>query len=250
MAERSSKDPAVQVAPNSAPCSRRAMLLGTVGGLVALAAPALGRPQAARAANGDAVTVGNSFSGTAATTISRTGATFFTHYTIQGSSDGGTGVAGSSSTNLGVYGWSGSGTGVVGETTSGTGVVGESHGTSGVGVIGFADASSGPTYGVKGSVNSPSGVGGYFTAPAAGVALQANGRVKFSRSGKTLITAGHSKKTISLAGVTSSSLIFAVLRSNRSGRWVRAVVPATGSFTVYLNTSLGSNTYVVWFVLN
>lgn len=148
------------------------------------------------------------------------------------------------------YGWSTSGIGAVGETSSGTGVVGESHGTSGVGVIGSVDALSGSTFGVKGSVNSPSGVGGHFTAPTAGVALQAVGRVKFSRSGKTLITAGHVKKTISLAGVTSSSLVFAVLRTNRSGRWVRAVVPAAGAFTIYLNASLASNAYVVWFVLN
>jgi hypothetical protein len=74
--------------------------------------------------------------------------------------------------------------------------------------------------------------------------------VKFSRSGKTKITAGHNKKTIALPGVTSSSLVFAVLRSNRSGRWVRAVVPGAGLFTVYLNTDVGSDSYLVWFVLN
>ena len=99
MAGARTKDPA----PQGAPYSRRAMLLGTVGGLVALAAPNLGRPEAARAANGDAVTVGGSFSGTAATAISRTGATNFTHSTIHGTSDGGTGVGGSSSTSLGVW---------------------------------------------------------------------------------------------------------------------------------------------------
>jgi hypothetical protein len=41
-----------------------------------------------------------------------------------------------------------------------------------------------------------------------------------------------------------------VLRSNRSGRYVRAVVPTAGSFTIYLNTTVTSSTYVVWFVLN
>ena len=50
--------------------------------------------------------------------------------------------------------------------------------------------------------------------------------------------------------VTSASRIFAVLHSNRSGRYVRAVVPTTGSFTVYLNTTVTSATYVAWFVIN
>jgi hypothetical protein len=55
---------------------------------------------------------------------------------------------------------------------------------------------------------------------------------------------------VNLAGVSFSSLVFAVLRSNRSGRYVRAVVPTTGYFTIYLNTTVTSSTYVVWFVLN
>ena len=76
------------------------------------------------------------------------------------------------------------------------------------------------------------------------------GKALFSRSGRTTIAAGQSTKKINLTGVTWSSLVFAVLRSNRSGRYVRAVVPTTGSFTIYLNTSVTSSTYVVWFVVN
>jgi hypothetical protein len=41
-----------------------------------------------------------------------------------------------------------------------------------------------------------------------------------------------------------------VLHSNRASRYVRAVVPTTGSFTIYLNTSVTSATYVAWFVIN
>ena len=53
-----------------------------------------------------------------------------------------------------------------------------------------------------------------------------------------------------MAGVTSTSKVFAVLNSNRSGRYVRAVVPATGKFTIYLNTSVSSSTYVAYFVFD
>ena len=61
---------------------------------------------------------------------------------------------------------------------------------------------------------------------------------------------GASSKTISLAGVTSSSKVFGVLATNRGGRWIRAIVPASGKFTVYLNTTLISSAVVSWFVLD
>jgi hypothetical protein len=82
------------------------------------------------------------------------------------------------------------------------------------------------------------------------IALDVRGKALFSRSGRATISAGQSTKKINLTGVTWSSLVFAVLRSNRSGRYVRAVVPTTGSFTIYLNTTVTSSTYVVWFVVN
>jgi len=82
------------------------------------------------------------------------------------------------------------------------------------------------------------------------IALDVRGKALFSRSGRATIAAGQSTKKINVTGVTWSSLVFAVLRSNRSGRYVRAVVPTTGSFTIYLNTSVTSSTYVVWFVVN
>ena len=50
--------------------------------------------------------------------------------------------------------------------------------------------------------------------------------------------------------MTTSSKVFAVLATAESGRWVRAVVPAAGKFTVYLNTTLASRATVAWFVLD
>jgi hypothetical protein len=81
-------------------------------------------------------------------------------------------------------------------------------------------------------------------------ALDVRGKAKFSRSGRSTIGAGKSSLKVNLTGVSFSSLVFAVLRSNRTGRYVRAVVPTTGSFTIYLNSAVTSSTYVVWFVLN
>jgi hypothetical protein len=82
------------------------------------------------------------------------------------------------------------------------------------------------------------------------IALDVRGKALFSRSGRATFAAGQSTKKINVTGVTWSSLVFAVLRSNRSGRYVRAVVPTTGSFTIYLNSAVTSSTYVVWFVVN
>jgi hypothetical protein len=82
------------------------------------------------------------------------------------------------------------------------------------------------------------------------LALDVVGKVRFNRSGRTSVASGQSTKTIKLAGVTSSSRVFAVLHSNRSGRYVRAVVPTGGSFKIYLNATVSSSTYVAWFVLN
>ena len=55
---------------------------------------------------------------------------------------------------------------------------------------------------------------------------------------------------MTVAGVTASSMIMALMQTNRSSRWVRAVVPASGKFTIYLNASVSSTTYVAWFILN
>jgi len=81
-------------------------------------------------------------------------------------------------------------------------------------------------------------------------ALKVAGKVNFSRSGRKSMSSGHSTLTISLAGVTTSSKVFAVLATSESGRYVRAVVPASGSFKVYLNTTLTSSAVVAWFVLD
>ena len=51
------------------------------------------------------------------------------------------------------------------------------------------------------------------------------------------------------AWIPLSYFAFAVLNSSRSGIYVRAVVPAAGKITIYLNKAVSSSTYVSWLVL-
>lgn len=154
-------------------------------------------------------------------------------------------------TFTGVYGfsptWSAPGNGFA------QGVWGDSPdvgalGTGGVGVRGEG------FYGVVAAGGYGSGATGLLAWGGDGtgtdVALDVRGKFKFSRSGRTTIGTGRSSVKVTLKGTTSSSRVFAVLHSNRASRYVRAVVPTTGSFTIYLNTSVTSATYVAWFVIN
>jgi len=84
----------------------------------------------------------------------------------------------------------------------------------------------------------------------AGTALQVMGKVKFDRAYRVKILKGKSSAKVALAGVSASSQVFATLRSYRAGYYIAAVTPTTGSFTIYLNKALTSDTYVSYFVVN
>jgi hypothetical protein len=158
------------------PQSRRAILAAALGAGAATIASALGRPLPAAAANGDAVTVGGTFAGTATTQISNginsatvfEGISLLSGIGVAGTSSSGNGVQGVSSSSSsaavlgrslasksGVQGFSGKGladvppaavadTGVHGTASAdlGTGVLGIGASTStsnSVGVIGAGD---------------------------------------------------------------------------------------------------------------
>ncbi len=145
----------------------------------------------------------------------------------------GAGVWGDSE-DAGVYG---SGTfGVIGNGS--IGMIGEVNGSdNGIGVVGDGSGSAG-------------GIGVLAFADAGSTALHAEGKVHFSRSGRVAMSAGHSSKAVTLAGGTGGSKVFAVLATTEPGRFVRAVVPAAGKFTIYLNTTLATAAVVSWFVLD
>jgi hypothetical protein len=150
---------------------------------------------------------------------------------------------------------SGSTTGVYGEGDTGV------WGFGGWGVFGASDASGTGVYGFSGT-NVPAapahaGVFGYsdsgtgvYARAATGTALYVNGKANFSRSGKVAVTAGHSSVAKTLAGVTTSSLIIAVIQTYKAGYYLAAAVPAAGKFTIYLNKAATSTMYVAYFVVN
>jgi hypothetical protein len=169
------------ITETESPRSRRALLTAALGATVATVAAAVGRPLPVQAANGDAVTVGGSFSGTLPTAITNTtgdgiqainsstvasglyghaSSATGTTYGVFGRSDSpnGTGVKGyvtsSAGTAVGVTGETTAGTGVYGLSPGGIGVAGQS--TSGVGAQGVSDSSTG----VNGVSNSGVGVYG------------------------------------------------------------------------------------------
>lgn len=266
------------------PQSRRALLGAVLGAAAAAVASALGRPDPVRAGiDGDVVLGATNFpSPDAATAVVTTSQDALvgqsgsgngvwgttggeTKSGVYGKSDNslGYGVFGRGSSwdvtgfvggsDVGAHGVSPSWMGVMGETTDGWGVVGTS------GLVGFVLGQQARTgvYGVgaKGSSSvgvrgdSANGTAGWFMSED-GTALRVDGKAKFSRSKRVTIPAGKSSLKVTLAGVTTSSLVFAVLHSNRSGTYVRAVVPATGSFVVHLNRAVTSSTFVAYFVVN
>lgn len=137
------------------------------------------------------------------------------------------------------------------DTIWATGIWGDSpdigiYGTGTYGMIGHGSV------GVEGDANSQAGsIGVRAWAPTTSqVALRVQGKLSLSRSGRRSMSSGTKTKAVTLAGVTTTSKVFAVLATSESGRWVRAVVPAAGKFTIYLNTTLTSSAVVSWFVLD
>jgi hypothetical protein len=223
-----------KVQPETKSPSRRALLAGALGGIGALAAQAIGRATPVRAANGDAVTVGGSFSGTGATTITTTGAAAYYGISSNTGADALKGVA---------------------TATSGSayGVNGQSGSDGGIGVLGFAYAATGMAKGIWGESASPAGVGVYAAnfSPGGGVALQAAGRTKLSTSGVATVTAGHATKVVTPGvNVTSSSFVLLTPKVKLSGRDLWFTTDASGNkFTIHMSSSRSSGTKVAWLLL-
>jgi hypothetical protein len=175
---------------------------------------------------------------------------------------------------FGAYGFSNvpaGGIGVMGETGTGAGLFGfgfdvGSAGLVAIGNIGaWIEGSTGAFIVSDSNLNGLQvhvGIGSSAPPPPTNTAifasvssttqvgLDARGRIRFpNRSGRARIGAGKSSVAVSVSGMTSSNFAIATLNSSRSGRWVRAVVCASGKITIYLNTTVSSSTYVAWLVL-
>jgi hypothetical protein len=240
--------------PN-APRSRRALLTAAAGGAAAVAASAA-MPLTTLAADGGNIVIGaTDNAGTSETTLTQATDTEVA-LRIVNSTQGAAAIIGAAGdqTNIaedtsqtGIYGFIPTSTDT---NFSSTAVWGDSED---IGVLGTGGQAGVVGAGGSGLVGLGD-VGGIGIEAWGGtdtdVALAVHGKVQFSRSGKNTIGVGKSALKVNLPGVTTGSRVFAVLHSNRSGRYVRAVVPAAGSFTVYLNTTVTAATYVAWFVIN
>ena len=261
--------------------TRRALLTAAAGGAAALAVSAI-KPAGAAAAPSPMLTETNNLAadGTGITNSASGGTAFFANgqdagIGVDGSSDTGIGVRGHSQdtsdpatnvTNAGVVGVAGD-EGAINANIALTGVYGYSDASpdlnvsvaSGVwgdspdiGVIGSGSIGvlGDGAFGVLGTTSTPDGAGVWAESTViGGLALAVSGRAAFSRSGKATVRSGNNKKVVTLAGCTAATLIIAVLAQNRAGRYVRAAVPASGKFTIYLNQNVGSNTKVSWIAL-
>jgi hypothetical protein len=168
----------------------------------------------------------------------------------------------------GVFGWSPAGdgvdllgTGVWGDSpdvgvygSGGTGVAGDGR-PGGWGVYGFSDTGNG----VVGDVTTGNAVYGLATSGIAlrgasetGYGLYVSGKVRFStRSGRASVSSGKTSYTkTGLTGVTTSSIVIAVLQTVETGTWVRAAVAGSGKITIYFNRALPSSAVVGWLILN
>jgi hypothetical protein len=68
-------------------------------------------------------------------------------------------------------------------------------------------------------------------------------------SGRASMASGTSSKAISVTGLTSTMMAFAVLQTSESATWVRAAVPSAGVLRIYLNKALTSSAVVAWMVI-
>jgi hypothetical protein len=183
---------------------------------------------------------------------------------------GTTGVKGVSSTGYGVYGTTeaasvpglygtntAGGDAIQGVTTGAQASAVYGHNTSGGGSVAkgvFGSATGGGT-GVRGESASGHGVEGVSSTgtgvyASGAMGLQVVGKARFSRSGITTISAGATSKTISLAGVTTASMVLATSQQN-STVFVRSAVPASGAFTIRLSGAAPTGGLkVAYFVLN
>jgi hypothetical protein len=179
---------------------------------------------------------------------------------IYGFSDGSLGAPstwGDSLDGIGAAGTAGGGIGVFAAGAEGVFAFGE-VGVYGIGftaaVVGDASSSATGVYGFSGDSGAPEPAGGIGVLAVAGstsqTALQVKGKAKFSRSGRISVASGKTRISKSVAGVTTSSMVFALLQHAESGTWVRAAVPASGKITIYFNKALPTSSVVAWFVLN
>jgi hypothetical protein len=249
--------------PSNRP-SRRALLAGAIGGFGAWAVSALGRGSPTIAANGETVTVGNSFNATLPTSITNSAGD-----AIQAvnSSTGASGLFGhataATGTTYGVFGRSNSNTGIgvagVNYAVSGdtVGVHGESAAEGGIGVRGKVTALSASGIGVKGESAAYGGAGIRGISNGSIVASGVWGSSTIGRGVVGSADSGNGVEAVSTSGNAiacySGATNKAGVRSHSGGGstalqgFSGTNFPGTPSKTgVYGSASLGASSKGVW----
>lgn len=156
----------------------------------------------------------------------------------------------------GLYGHSVHGFGALGISQHSTGIVGQGSTAGQSGVAGIDQTPTTGGHGLFGQ--SQHGDGLYATSPngvavrgqsAHGLALQVQGKAKFSHSGVATVASGHSSVTVSLPGVTSSNIVLATIQNPSGTISVAGAHAGSGSFTITLTGSAGSSIKVGWMVI-
>lgn len=237
------------------PRTRRAVIVGAIGGSAALAASSFGRPLEARAADGDAVQVGKTYSASTVTAFDA-GGTAAT--ALEGDSGSGIGVVGSADDGIGVKGICPGGIGVWAESVnspavhavSGSGDAVEGVATDGAGVSG---ASTNGT-GVAGTSTTGTGVGGFSWSPGMpGIEGRSvgNNTGVFGYSGSQPWTPTTPAKTGVYGYAAQDVAAVAVRGDSTSGRGVQGAASsgigvraaATTGHGVYATASTGTAVY-------
>jgi hypothetical protein len=241
--------------------TRRTILGAGLGSIVALVAHALGRPDPTRGGDGGPVILATVNLAGKETVLSNDGNVPRTFVARNASSaavpsaGAGTAVTGESSMGTGLLGHTdglNGQAGVRGESGARTsyGVVGVNLGNETMGVLGAETA------GVRGIVPNAAGfISVQAFALEEATALSVEGTARFSRSGKTSVPARRSFIDVVVpGGLSTSSLVLAVLALNRAGVHVQSTVPnpRTGMVRINLNKVASSTaaTPVAWFVVN
>jgi hypothetical protein len=241
------------------PHSRRLLLTAAIGGAASVIATAFGRPLEARAADGEAVLIGQLNEGTATTTIGRT--TKGPALRVQNTSDeseGGPALEASSYWGDAVR----AEVGGIGQTAirtishdgtalnalSENGIAVDAAGTWAIRAIG----------GVKGVHAEASGFEGTAVRAIAtnqdSHALLTTGRIQFGQaSGVAVIAAGSRQVTITPAvKVSTATKVITTLQSSAGGITVVHRISrnmAANSFTIYLTATATHRCYVAWLLI-
>jgi hypothetical protein len=137
--------------------------------------------------------------------------------------------------------------GVYGQTYHGFGVFGIGIG-GGNGVGGHSNTSGHSA--VFGVDSAPSGGTAIRGQSVHGLALHAEGKVKFSKSsGVATVPGGQRTATILVGGMTTSSKVFATIQQPQSGVHIEGAEPGNESFTLTLSKNPSAPLRVAWFVL-